>query len=124
MPCYIQPIKPPSKTEYEAWKKVGYIGSWEEYCKSKEGTVGQKMFLCGDFGAHCADCAAVGEFLCDFPVGEGKTCDRPMCEGHAHEIGPELHYCEAHYKMWQEFKSRGGVDEALRNVIAFKHDKT
>ncbi|WP_199031422.1 hypothetical protein [Ralstonia sp. ASV6] len=124
MPCYTETIKPPSQEEYETWKRVGYIGSWEEYCAAKEGSVGQRMFLCGDFGPHCADCAAVGSFLCDYPVGDGKTCDRSMCGEHAHEIGPELHYCAPHYKMWQDFKDKGGVDEALRNVIAFKHEKS
>lgn len=81
------------------------------------------MFVCGDLGAHCGDCMAVGDLLCDYPVGEGKTCDRPMCGDHGHEIGPDLHYCAAHYKMWTDFKERGGVDAALKNVIAFKGEK-
>lgn len=124
MPCYIHKIKPPTKAEYEMWKTIGYIGTWDDYCVAKSrGDTGKTMFLCGDFGPHCADCAAVGDFLCDYPVGKGKTCDRPMCDDHAHEIGYELHYCEAHYQMWQDFKNQGGVDDALRNVIAFKGEK-
>lgn len=124
MPCYIQKIKPPTKAEYEHWKSIGYIGTWDDYCAAKiRSGVGSTMTLCGDLGPHCADCAAVGDLLCDYPVGDGKTCDRPMCDDHAHEIGPELHYCEAHYQMWRDFKDRGGVDEALRNVVAFKGEK-
>lgn len=45
------------------------------------------MFLCGEFGPHCGACASVGDFLCDFPVGDGKTCDMPLCESHATEVG-------------------------------------
>ena len=42
---------------------------------------GDTMFLCGDLGPHCAadKCAAVSGWLCDYPVGEGKTCDLPLC---------------------------------------------
>lgn len=123
MPCYLQRVKPPSKAEYEMWQRIGYLGTWEDYCRAKSRDTGQTMFLCGEFGAHCADCAAVGDLLCDFPVAEGKTCDRPMCDDHAREIGPNLHYCEAHYQMWQDFRNLGGVDDALRNVIAFKGEK-
>ena len=123
MPCYIERIKPANRAEYETWKSSGYLGTWEDYCRAKENTAGQTMFICGDLGEHCADCSALGEFLCDFPVGEGKTCDRPICEQHAHEIGPELHYCKAHHQMWQDFRNQGGVDAALRNVIAYKAEK-
>lgn len=123
MPCYIGRIKPPSKADFELWQGLGYTGSWENYRLLKDGDVGQTMFICGDLGAHCCDCAGVGEFLCDYPVGEGKTCDRSLCSEHASEIAPEIHYCHTHHQMWQAFKDRGGVDEALRNVIAFKSEK-
>lgn len=80
---------------------------------------GGKLFVCGDLGPHCADCAAVGDLLCDFPVGEGKTCDRPMCATHASEIGPELHYCRTHVAMWEAYRDGGGVGRELANVVAF-----
>lgn len=123
MPCYLETVEPPSREEYERWRNMGYIGSWDDYCSSREPNVGSRVFVCGNLGDHCAECMAVGDLLCDFPVGDGKTCDRPMCANHAHEIGPDLHYCQAHYAMWQEFKERGGVDAALRNVVAFKCEK-
>lgn len=123
MPCYIQRVRPPSRAEFELWQKMGYTGSWDDYRTTRAGDVGRTMFLCGEFGPHCVDCAAVGDFLCDYPVGDGKTCDRPMCDDHAHEIAPEIHYCDAHYRMWTEFRERGGVDEALRNVVAFPYEK-
>lgn len=42
-------------------------------------------------------CCAMATLLCDFPVGnEGKTCDMPLCPEHAHEIGPNRHWCPKH----------------------------
>lgn len=83
---------------------------------------GGTMFLCGDLGPHCADCSDVGVNLCDFPVGDGKTCDRNICDAHSHEIGPNLHYCATHYKEWQAFRAAGGVTKELANVVPFKRE--
>jgi hypothetical protein len=68
--------------------------------RDKHGAI---IHMCGDLGDHCADCAWVGEILCDYPVGEGKTCDRILCRSHAKEIGEDLHYCKTHYEMWKEY---------------------
>lgn len=68
---------------------------------------------------HCSDCLDMGLNLCDFPVGKGKTCDRRMCEKHSHEIAPNVHYCDAHYKMWQGFRDSGGVKKELEHVVPF-----
>jgi len=62
---------------------------------------------------------AVGDFLCDFPVGDGKTCDRPICPDHATEIAPEIHYCAGHLLMWKEFRDAGGVERELTNVVPY-----
>lgn len=123
MHCYIERIKGPTRAEYAEWLKFGYIGTWEQYAASKQRNQGGTIFITGELGDHCADCAALGIFLCDYPVGEGKTCDRPICEDHANEVAPEVHYCQGHMKLWQEFRDGGGVDAKLRNVIAFKHEK-
>lgn len=119
MPCYITRTKGPTREEYERWKKQGYLGSWAQYNASKAASQGSAVFMCGDLGDHCADCMGFGDYLCDFPVGEGKTCDRLMCDDHANEIAPEVHYCAAHLKMWEEFKAAGGVSAELANVVAF-----
>lgn len=76
--------------------------------------------ICGKLGPHCADCGDVGENLCDFPVGNGKTCDRAICDFHAHEVAPNVHYCEAHYAEWRAFRAGGGVQRELQNVLPFK----
>lgn len=78
-------------------------------------------FICGDLGPHCAECARVGdEFLCDYPVGEGKTCDRPLCSDHAHEVAPNIHYCTGHHADFEAFRSAGGVKRELENVTPFR----
>ncbi len=79
---------------------------------------GGHMVMCGDLGDHCSNenCSDVSGFLCDYPVGEGKTCDLPLCASHAYEIAPNLHYCAAHFAMWVSFTEQGKVEEALSNV--------
>jgi len=80
---------------------------------------GGQMFMCGNLGDHCADCGDVSGFLCDYPVGDGKTCDRPMCEAHANEIAPDLHYCIQHLKMYREFVESGRQIKSLENVVPY-----
>lgn len=78
------------------------------------------MFVCGNLGPHCNECMDVADFLCDFPVGRGKTCDRNLCDEHAHEIAPELHYCTPHLAMWEAFVVEGGVKQELGNVLPYR----
>jgi hypothetical protein len=44
----------------------------------------------------CRWCAYHGSRLCDFPVGDGKTCDAPMCGKHARRIDDKTDYCPDH----------------------------
>ena len=86
---------------------------------------GGKMFLCGKLGPHCSECSAPGdEALCDYPVGKGKTCDKKLCEVHAHEVAPNVHYCPGHLAQWEKFKAAGGVKNELENVLPFKEAKS
>jgi hypothetical protein len=41
-------------------------------------------------------CRAISGFLCDFPAGGGRTCDRALCDVHARQVGPNKHYCPEH----------------------------
>lgn len=81
-----------------------------------------RRFLCGEFGPHCraSGCGDVSDNLCDYPVGDGKTCDMPLCEVHSHEVAPNLHYCPAHSAEWKAFRNAGGVHRDLGNVVPFK----
>ena len=82
---------------------------------------GGKAFLCGELGPHCSDanCGDVGTFLCDFPVSDGKTCEAPLCRGHAFEAAPNVHYCPGHALLWREFREAGGVTRELGNVVPY-----
>lgn len=61
--------------------------------------------VCGN-RQKCRDCGGVSRFLCDHPVGDGKTCDRPMCGEHATEVGPDRHYCLIHRLMVHAVRGR------------------
>ncbi|SFN83418.1 hypothetical protein SAMN03159304_01125 [Pseudomonas sp. NFACC24-1] len=76
--------------------------------------------MCGKLGPHCAECGDVGINLCDFPVGNGKTCDRSICGYHSARVGIDLDYCPAHHTEWKSFRDSGGVKQELENVVPFK----
>lgn len=58
--------------------------------------------MCGQFPSAevCLRCGTFSEVLCDWPMGEGKTCDAPLCCRCARNIGPELDLCPAHAVMF------------------------
>ena len=89
------------------------------YSKYQEGG---NLIICGRLGPHCNDsrCNWVADYLCDYPVGNGKTCDRSLCADHAYEIAPGIHYCASHYNAWVDFKNAGGVKRELENVVPYK----
>jgi hypothetical protein len=56
--------------------------------------------LCGKLGPACAQCGAVSEVLCDFPIGEeNRTCDKPLCLDCAPEVGVNKNYCTEHNEL-------------------------
>jgi hypothetical protein len=80
------------------------------------------MFMCGEDlePSPCRECGCESDFLCDYPVGNEKTCDAQLCWKHAHEVAPGVHYCNAHFEEWKKFKDSGGVTDVLKNVIPFE----
>ena len=80
------------------------------------------IHACGDLGPHCADhrCNWISGYLCDYPVGEDKTCDRPLCDDHAYEVAPEIHYCAPHYTEYMKFKNSGKQIKELENITPYK----
>lgn len=118
------------RKDFYSWQSSGYTGSYGKFLADKlpdairmnsEVTEEQfenladnvsewewlgPIFINGDFGAHCHGCAAPSDNLCDYPVGEGLTCDRPLCEDHSYEVGRDMHYCEAHHGKWKAFSSK------------------
>lgn len=58
-------------------------------------------WMCGtDIAAirGCRVCDGLAEYLCDYPMGEGKTCDLDLCRIHAVKQpgGFPLDFCPAH----------------------------
>lgn len=51
---------------------------------------------------RCAFCGAWSTKLCDWPAGPGKTCDRPLCDKHAVNVGPNRDWCPNHPKAIKE----------------------
>lgn len=46
----------------------------------------------------CRFCARWSTKLCDFPMGNGKTCNAPCCSEHSVSVGEDRDFCEAHRK--------------------------
>jgi DNA-binding XRE family transcriptional regulator len=52
-----------------------------------------QAFMCGSVVGSVEPCVACGflaEHLCDWPMGNGKTCDAALCEDHAMPAGRAL----------------------------------
>lgn len=80
---------------------------------------GHGMFLCGDFGPQCTSCGDVSDVLCDYPVGDGKTCDRSLCSACTEEVAADVHYCAGHLAEYRVFHDAGGVKDKLENLVPF-----
>lgn len=58
----------------------------------------QEVYMCGE-GIEVCDhhsCAYCADYLCDWPMGKGKTCDAALCEDHAVLVGEDMYFCPAH----------------------------
>lgn len=71
---------------------------------------GGQMFVCGrDLDeAICSvpGCGQFCDYLCDWPMGRGKTCDLALCGDHRHDVGEERDFCEIHFR---EFEKKTGL---------------
>lgn len=66
---------------------------------------GQAMQICGGYSAY----------QCDWEIGSGRTCDRHVCEAHAHQVGKNRHYCPAHHCEHLDAQSQPGLFTQLVN---------
>ncbi len=54
-------------------------------------------------------CGKPGEYLCDWKIGGGKTCDKPICDEHAEEVAEDKHLCPEHqeaYRAWLDARRK------------------
>lgn len=49
-----------------------------------------------DAAFECVLCLAPSSFLCDFPIDNKKSCDMPLCQAHAGQVGPNKNHCPEH----------------------------
>lgn len=64
------------------------------------------MWLCGpamDHAPICRICGHLSTKLCDFPVGDDKTCDSALCEQHSLSRSGDLDYCPEHEKDFKNY---------------------
>lgn len=52
--------------------------------------------------AKRCSCGDRAPFLCDWKMGQDKTCDKPMCAAHALEVAPDKHLCRDHQAAWRQ----------------------
>ena len=52
-------------------------------------------FMCGSGIVPCASCGQVADYLCDYPVGDGKTCSLPICNECRTHVG-QYDFCPVH----------------------------
>ena len=65
--------------------------------KIKVGTVGVIVCTRGRYIAKCQVCKKRPHTkLCDFPRGDGRTCDKKLCDGCAVVVNKEPDYCPEH----------------------------
>ena len=64
-----------------------------------KGTRKHTAFICGPGITPCPYCGSPADYLCDYPTGEGRTCDIWLCEHHRIRQGGDLQnldFCPQH----------------------------
>lgn len=54
-----------------------------------------------EWACTCGNQYEFADYLCDWPMGKGTTCDMSLCKTCAREIGDDLHVCKIHHAVWQ-----------------------
>lgn len=57
---------------------------------------GQRTKRCSSPG-----CVSAAPLLCDYPLANGKTCDKPVCKAHSEtdKTKPDTDYCAPHARL-------------------------
>ena len=85
-------------TQYEVHQIMEYITGFLEgfyHFQTYTKDVPDRIFVCGDGIRACSNCGQVADYLCDYPVGEGKTCDLRICKQCRIHIG-KYDFCPIH----------------------------
>jgi hypothetical protein len=79
--------------------------AWDDRQDSIVEHDGGPNFLCGDLIVPVCKCGIASDYLCDYPMGRGKTCDLSLCPNCSRHVGEELDLCEIHFA---EFTKKSG----------------
>lgn len=82
-------------------------------CEVIETSDGLRMIVCSSGQSKpqkCTYCDRPSVALCDWPIGDGKTCDKPLCRIHAVKPIPtfgkpdtdDIDYCPDHYHLYKK----------------------
>ena len=76
-------------------------------CRTQKMPNGGVMWMCGDAFNDtpvCRVCGHIADRLCDYPVGNDKTCDSALCQEHARNIKGNLDYCPEHAAEYRHYQ--------------------
>lgn len=71
--------------------------------------------ICGSGVIPCCICGRPSDYLCDYPIGNGKTCDLPLCDHHANTMGDNVDFCPIHHSKYWE-KERIDFDQKVIKI--------
>ena len=89
-------LRQPSRYDMNCIMKI--ISSFLEsfyFCKTFKKDKPDVIFVCGEGIKPCSNCGGPADYLCDYPVGEGKTCSLPICNQCRTHIG-KYDFCPVH----------------------------
>lgn len=67
---------------------------------------GQAVIICGRKRIPaCVACGGIADRECDWKLGRGKTCDKPVCSSCAEHPAPEKDLCPAHAQAWRHHRA-------------------
>ena len=61
-------------------KRVNYRKNQRRKVGDPHPLAGNRIFYCGKGIEPCQECFSPADYQCDFPIGDGKTCDFYLCE--------------------------------------------
>lgn len=74
-------------------------------------------FICGSGVFPCESCGQMSDYLCDYPMGKGKTCDLAMCDECAYPIAEDRHLCPIHRAQFEATGAKAPLKQGRLSII-------
>jgi hypothetical protein len=98
---------PPPRNGMSEKQYAQVLQRFEQECDEPMPELGP-IIMCGDLVVPVCPCGVAADFLCDYPMGKGKTCDLPLCADCRHAVDDDTDLCRLHRA---EFRARAGVEQ-------------